>query len=94
MTDRTTTTTAPSSSRFHGRDRGEQTMPQVERDLEEIRNRYAKPAHLGGRIRYTGNERSGELGVITGATGLQLLVRLEGREKAEPLHPAYSITYL
>jgi len=51
--------------------------------LEYIRNYYEVPAKKGKIIAY-----KGRLGVITGASGPYVKVRLEGDRNSLPYHPA------
>ncbi len=50
--------------------------------LDYIREYYGVPAKRGGRIRY-----HGRAGVITGARGPHVAVRLDGQNHAKPYHP-------
>jgi hypothetical protein len=51
--------------------------------LEYIRNYYDVPAKRGKVVSYNGS-----LGVITGASGSHVKVRLEGQKNALPYHPS------
>jgi len=50
--------------------------------LEYIRNYYMVPATKGKIVSY-----KGKLGVITGASGPHVKVRLEGEKNSHPYHP-------
>ena len=50
--------------------------------LEYIRNYYRVPAKKGKIVSY-----KGKLGMITGASGPHVKVRLEGEKNALPYHP-------
>ena len=50
--------------------------------LEYIRNYYGVPATKGKIVRY-----KGKLGIITGASGPHVKVRIEGEKHALPYHP-------
>uniref|UniRef100_A0A6M3LP62 Uncharacterized protein n=1 Tax=viral metagenome TaxID=1070528 RepID=A0A6M3LP62_9ZZZZ len=51
--------------------------------LEYIRDYYKVPATKGKIVSYRG-----KLGVITGASGPHVKVRLEGEKIAKPYHPS------
>ena len=50
--------------------------------LEYVRNYYGVPAKKGKVVSY-----NGKLGVITGASGPHVKVKLEGAKHALPYHP-------
>lgn len=52
--------------------------------LEYIRKYYRVPAKRGKIVQYKAN---GKLGVITGASGPHVNVRLDGEKVALPYHP-------
>lgn len=58
-----------------------------------IRKSYGVPAYRGGRVEYTGEERS-ELGTITGTCGGHLRIRLDGVRHSMPFHPTWELRYL
>lgn len=61
--------------------------------LAYVRKAYGVPAKRGGRVSYTGEDRS-ELGTITGARSGHLQVRLDGIKHSMPFHPTWRLQYL
>lgn len=57
--------------------------------LEYIRNHYGVKAMKGGRV-----NAYGKPGVITGASGPHLLIKLDGEKHSNPYHPTDGIEYL
>jgi len=57
--------------------------------LEYIRVYYQVPAKKGSRVK-----AYGESGVITGASGPHLLIKLDGQKHSNPYHPTDGIEYL
>ncbi|MCA3247422.1 MAG: hypothetical protein ING29_13195 [Azospirillum sp.] len=56
--------------------------------LDYIRSYYGVPAKKGARV-----EAYGKPGVITGASGPHILIRLDGHKNAHPYHPTDGIEY-
>lgn len=61
--------------------------------FDYIRKYYGVPAKRGGRVEYTGSNKS-ELGTITSANGSHLNIRLDRFKHAMPFHPTCEIRYL
>ncbi len=61
--------------------------------LEYIRNTYGVPAKRGGIVEYSGAGRTLR-GVITGADGAHVRVRLEGGKFSMKFHPTWKLRYL
>lgn len=61
--------------------------------MKYIRDYYGVPAKRGGIIEYTGG-KSPVRGVITGADGAWLRIRLEGENWSRRFNPAWKISYL
>lgn len=61
--------------------------------LQYIRDAYQVPAKRGGRVVYSGNGRDVS-GVITGACGGWLRIRLDGDNFSCKFHPTWNIKYL
>ena len=58
-----------------------------------IRNHYGVPAKRGMTIEFTG--ASAPLrGVVVGASGVYLRVRLDGEKRARTFHPTWEMKYL
>jgi hypothetical protein len=62
-------------------------------NLDYIRRTYDVEAHLGARVRYTG-EKQPQLGTIQGAQGAHVLIKLDGQREAMPYHPTWELEYL
>jgi hypothetical protein len=65
--------------------------------LDYIRTAYAVPAKKGQRVRYTGDKgpkSSAREGVITGAEGAHLRIRLDGDSFSNIYHPTWELEYL
>jgi len=65
--------------------------------LEYIRAAYAVPAKKGQWVRYTGVKgptAKAREGVITGAEGAHLRIRLDGDSFSNIYHPTWEIEYL
>ena len=58
-----------------------------------IRNYYGVPAKRGVTIEFTGNSAPVR-GVIVGASGAYLRVRLDGEKRARTFHPTWEMKYL
>lgn len=58
-----------------------------------VRKTYRVPAKRGGRVEYTGCGKR-EFGVILGASGGHLSIRLDGVKHAMPFHPTWELRYL
>lgn len=61
--------------------------------FEYIRKNYGVPAKRGGRIEYTGDNKS-KLGTITAAKGAHLLIRIDGERRSGRYHPTWKLRYL
>jgi hypothetical protein len=61
----------------------------VNTDMEYIRKYYNVPAEQGGRIEYDGRP-----GIIVGAQGPYLQIRLDGEQRVGSYHPTYKINYI
>lgn len=61
--------------------------------LPSIRAAYGVPAKLGMRVKYTGGSAPA-YGVIVGASGEHLRIRLDGRIAARRFHPTWKLQYL
>lgn len=57
--------------------------------IQYIRDYYKVPAKVGGRV-----TAYGKPGIITGANGAYLLIRIDGAKHALPHHPTDQIEYL
>jgi hypothetical protein len=57
--------------------------------MKWIREYYKVPARRGVQVRYRG-----WAGVITGATGQYLRIRLNGDKRSDVYHPTWSLEYL
>ena len=57
--------------------------------MDYIRNYYKVPAKRFGKVQYKGQN-----GVITGASGGHLRIRLDGEKKSKLYHPTWEIKYL
>lgn len=57
--------------------------------LEYIRKQYNVPAKRGAQV-----IADGEFGVITGARGAHLRIRIQGRKMIEHYHPTWRIHYV
>jgi hypothetical protein len=64
--------------------------------MKYIREHYGVPAKRGGRVRFTpdGNRYLAHEGVIVGARGAYLRVRMGDEQKAGTYHPTWEIEYL
>lgn len=65
--------------------------------LEYISNAYNVPAKKGQRVRYTGDKgpnATGREGVITGADGPHLRIRMDGESFSNVYHPTWELEYL
>lgn len=65
--------------------------------LEYIRNAYNVPANKGQRVRYTGDKgpnKPAREGVIVGASGAHLKIRMDGDSFSQSYHPTWEIEYL
>lgn len=63
--------------------------------LDYIRNQYGVPAKKGARVEYTGDRSKGtQLGVVTGAQGGHVLIRIDGEKASLPYHPTWELKYL
>lgn len=65
--------------------------------LEYIRNACNVPANRGQRVRYTGDRgpnKPAREGVIVGASGAHLKIRMDGDSFSRPYHPTWEIEYL
>jgi hypothetical protein len=61
--------------------------------LDYISRTYSVPAAIGTEVIYSGDGKD-RLGVITGANGAHLLIRLQGSEQSLPFHPTWKIEYI
>lgn len=61
--------------------------------LDWVRKSYGVPAKKGGRVEYTGHGKP-QLGTITGARGVHVMIRLDGAKHAMPYHPTWKLRYL
>lgn len=61
--------------------------------FEYITDTYKVPASKGQRVEYTGGPAPRE-GVITGAKGAHLLIKLDGESDARRYHPTWELRYL
>lgn len=61
--------------------------------LEYIQTYYGVPAHIGGRVEYTGGGKA-RRGTITGTQSAHLLITLDGRRDPTPFHPTWELRYL
>ena len=61
--------------------------------IQHIRDTYNVPAKVGGRVVYSGNGKDIG-GVITGADGKYLRIRLDGDKISCRFHPTWKLTYL
>jgi len=60
--------------------------------LRYINHTYSTDYRVGSRVRYTG-DRSGErFGVVVGARGAHLLVRIDGTEHLAWYHPTWRMS--
>lgn len=59
-----------------------------ENDFQYIRDYYCVPAYKGVQVNAYGKE-----GIITGANGCYVMVRLAGEKIARPYHPTDGMTY-
>jgi hypothetical protein len=64
--------------------------------MKYIRNTYKVPAKRGGLVRMVppGGAAFAESGVITGARGAYLRVRMAGEKRSRLYHPTWCIEYL
>jgi hypothetical protein len=62
-------------------------QPHVDQ-FQYIRDYYGVPAYSGVRVNAYGKE-----GVIVGAEGAYVMIRLDGDKIARPYHPTDGITY-
>lgn len=65
--------------------------------LDYIRTTYGVPARKGQRVRYTGDKgpkNPAREGVITGASGAHLRIRMDGDSFSNIYHPTWEIEYL
>lgn len=65
--------------------------------LSYIRHHYRVPAQKGGRVRYTGDKgpkAKPREGVITGAKGAHLRIRMDGDSFSNSYHPTWELEYL
>ena len=64
-------------------------LPIIQQDsLEYIRRVYEVPAYAGFKIRY-----KDQPGVIVGANGCYLLIKLDGETEARRYHPTWEMRY-
>ena len=61
--------------------------------IQWIRENYAVPAKVRGRVEYTGHGKPYQ-GTITGTRGPHILVRLDHAVVSRPFHPTWCIRYL
>ena len=61
--------------------------------MKYIRDYYGVPAERGGIVEYTGG-KSPVRGVITGADGARLRIRLDGENLSRRFNPDWKIRYL
>ena len=61
--------------------------------LDYINKQYKLSIKVGTRVRYTGAKPSRE-GVVTGADGAHVLIRLDGDKNSFPFHPTWELEYL
>lgn len=65
--------------------------------LEYIRTSYNVPANRGQRVRYSGDKgpkASAREGVITGAHGAHIRIRMDGDSFSNIYHPTWELEYL
>lgn len=62
--------------------------------IQWIRDNYAVPAKVRGRVEYTGFKGKAYQGTITGTRGPHLLVRLDHAVVSSPYHPTWEMRYL
>jgi len=64
--------------------------------MEYIRKTYGVPAKRGARVRFTpdGNRHLSHEGVIVGARGAYLRVRMGDEKSAGTYHPTWEMKYL
>ena len=62
--------------------------PAQQSSLEYIRRVYEVPAYVGFKVRYQGKP-----GVIVGANGCYLLIKLDGETEARRYHPTWEMRY-
>jgi len=66
-------------------------------NLQYISTAYNVPAKKGQRVRYTGDKgpnKPAREGVITGAKGAHLRIRMDGDSFSNIYHPTWEIEYL
>lgn len=61
--------------------------------MDYIRRTYGVPAKRGGRVEYTGYGQPRQ-GVILGASGPHLRVRLDGDRATLSMHPTWELRYI
>lgn len=66
----------------------------MNRELEYISRYYGVPAKKGQRIEFEGVVGGVKRGVITGASGPHLKVRLDGDKSSGIYHPTWKMKYL
>ena len=65
--------------------------------LDYIRTTYGVPARKGQRVRYTGDKgpkNPAREGVIIGASGAHLRIRMDGDSFSNIYHPTWELEYL
>ena len=75
--------------RFYVGSRSAAGVPEEKMSLEYIRRVYKVPAKRGLTVLALGRK-----GIITGARGSYLLIRLEGERKINSYHPTWEMEYL
>lgn len=61
--------------------------------MDWIRKTYGVPAKKGGRVEYTGGDKS-QFGTIVSASRGYLNIRLDGARHAQPFHPTWELRYI
>lgn len=62
--------------------------------MDYIRRAYTDKAKRGCRVRVISSKGERRGGVITGASGSMIRVRLDGEHKSRLFHPTWNIEYL
>ncbi len=61
-------------------------------NLGHISQSYNVPATLGRRVVYSGGKNP-KGGVITGSSGMRVLIKLDGEKHAKRYHPTRNLQY-
>jgi hypothetical protein len=62
-------------------------------DFEYIKKYYGVPARYGRRIRFNYPKNGPKEGTIVGTQNAHILVKFDGEEEPQPLHPNWKVEY-